>query len=315
MRPTPLGRRSAVLGALALGVPPLPDEPLDESDFLSGGLRIRFRDVPRLHRGAFYPQPARPLDDPGFVWRAGYVHATASPGTPAYVPPGTPWPAFSWLSSERAVYPNADAIAVSGFCPLQAGDDGLALVARPTPPGVVPNIPPGFARDFVSAALNSYPFSQRYGYFEARARVPAGRGLWPAFWLLPVDLSWPPEADVMEVLGQDPRTLYTTVHSRSWPDGTMRGHGTRGADLSAAMHRFGMDWGPERVCFYLDRKRVFSQPTPRDWHKPFYLLLNLGVGGPKSWPGAPDAQTRFPARFVVAEVLAVQRRRYLLDAP
>ena len=71
-------------------------------------------------------------------------------------------------------------------------------------------------RQFTSGVLTTYCiFSQAYGYFEMRARLPAGKGLWPAFWLLPTDQSWPPEIDIMEVLDDNPRKLYGTVHYKS----------------------------------------------------------------------------------------------------
>ena len=131
-------------------------------------------------------------------------------------------------------------------------------------------------------------FSQRYGHFEMRAHLPAGPGFWPAFWLLPEDRTWPPELDVVEVLGHDPCTLWASVHSRE--------HGVRRAtnipvpvaDLSGGFHLYGASWGPEMVRWYLDDVEVASAPTPRDMHKPMYLLMNLAVGGPGSWPGPAD---------------------------
>jgi hypothetical protein len=284
---------------------------LDLSDFLAGGFAATFHEPLSFTPGKVRVQPPRPLTDPSFRWTAGYVHATPAPGTPPYVPAGKPFPAFSWLSSELAVYPNADAVAAAGHSPFRAAGGQLTITADRTPLAMRRLIPQGFAQDYVSGALCSYPFSQTYGYFEMRARIPAGRGLWPAFWMLPVDLSWPPENDVMEVLGNDPSTVFTTVHSRLLSNGTMRGYGTKTVDLSADMHRFGVDWGPERVRYYLDRRLVFSQPTPEDWHAPFYLLANLAVGGPHSWPGAPDERTVFPASFTIAEISAWQRKRYL----
>ena len=143
-----------------------------------------------------------------------------------------------------------------------------------------PLIPDAFAHDYISGAINSYPFSQTYGYFELRGRLPAGRGLWPAFWLMPVDMSWPPEIDVMEVLGQEPTTDF---HHRAFPQAG-KGHLDRvwnkTVDLSADDHLFGVDWGPERIRFYVDRRLVFSEPTPEDCHEPFYIIANLAVGGP-----------------------------------
>ena len=136
------------------------------------------------------------------------------------------------------------------------------MSADRTPSSVRPFIPDKWPKDYISGAIISYPYSQTYGYFELLGRIPAGRGLWPAFWLLPANLSWPPENDVMEVLGDNPDVLYTTMRSTTFTKGMAIGHATHTSDLSFADHRFGVDWGPERVRYYLDRRLVFSQPTP-----------------------------------------------------
>jgi hypothetical protein len=316
-----LSRRMLIAGsALALGgaAPAAPistdgdklGDGLDVSDFIEPHFTARFSELPDFARRVVRPEPPRPLTDPGFEWIAGNIHATRSPGVPDYVKPPRPIPAFSWLSSELAVYPNGDAIAVGGYSPFSIEHDALVITAERTPAAMRPLIPVSFAHDYISGAINSYPFSQTYGYFELRGRLPAGRGLWPAFWLMPVDMSWPPEIDVMEVLGQEPTKIFTTVHSRRLAGGTWIGLGTRTTDLSLGEHLFGVDWGPDRMRFYVDRRLVFSQPTPEDCHKPFYIIANLAVGGPTSWPGAPDPGTSFPAHFRIASIQAWQRSGY-----
>jgi Glycosyl hydrolases family 16 len=283
---------------------------LDTNDFIEQNFAARFTALPDFAAGVVRPRPPMPLTDPTFEWSAGYIHATRSPGVPDYVPRNRPIPAFSWLSSELAVYPNRDAIEQAGYSPFSIVDDALVITADHTPASMLPLIPATFAHDYVSGAINSYPFGQTYGYFELRGRLPAGRGLWPAFWLMPVDMSWPPEIDVMEVLGQEPTRIFTTVHSKMLAKGTMIGFGTKALDLSAGDHLFGVDWGPERIRFYVDRRLVFSQPTPQDCHKPFYIIANLAVGGPTSWPKAPDASTKFPAQFRMASIQVWQRKSY-----
>jgi hypothetical protein len=316
-----LSRRALLAGsALALtgAAPVVPintagdrvGDALDIADFGAPTLDAHFRQVPDFARRLVRPEPPRPLNDPAFEWVAGYIHATRSPGVPDYVPAKRPMPAFSWLSSELAIYPNGDAIAAAGYSPFSVAGGELVITADHTPASMQSLIPPGFSHAYVSGAISSYPFSQTYGYFELRGRVPAGQGLWPAFWLMPVDMSWPPEIDVMEVLGHEPAKVFTTVHSRKFAKGTQIGFGTSTADLSAANHLFGVDWGPERMRFYVDRKLVFTQPTPEDCHKPFYVIANLAVGGPTSWPHAPDATTPFPAHFRIASIQAWQRGRY-----
>ena len=133
--------------------------------------------------------------------------------------------------------------------------------------------------------------TQRYGYFEMRAELPMGKGLWPAFWLLPANGQWPPEIDVMEMLGHAPETYYVSVHAR--PNGQPVNETTAvtASDLTAGFHVFGVSWRPDRIRFYLDDVLVHETATPADMNRPMYMLANLGVGGTDSWPGAAAANT------------------------
>jgi beta-glucanase (GH16 family) len=141
-------------------------------------------------------------------------------------------------------------------------------------------------------------FSQLYGYFEMRAQLPAGAGLWPAFWLLPADHSWPPELDVFEVLGSDPTTAFVGVHSVSTGAHTAVGSAVATADLSEGFHTFGVNWKPDIIQWYIDGVEVAEAPTPDDMHQPMYLIANLAVGGAGSWPGVADPSA-FPATMSI----------------
>jgi beta-glucanase (GH16 family) len=147
-------------------------------------------------------------------------------------------------------------------------------------------------------------FAFTYGYAEVRARVPRGRGLWPAFWLLPAtglpDASPAsrPEIDVMEIVGHLPNVTSMNFHWRT-ADGTTgdRGMSWFGPDFSADWHVFAVDWRPGLLVWYVDgveRWRFTGSTVPAE---PMYLLLNLAVGG--ATPGAPDASTVFPAYLEV----------------
>jgi beta-glucanase (GH16 family) len=95
--------------------------------------------------------------------------------------------------------------------PFVVRDGTLTITARPAPGGAEGML--GGYR-YVSGLITTQPsFAQAYGYFEMRAKLPRGKGIWPAFWLLPADLSWPPELDVMESIG-DPSEVYATAHSK-----------------------------------------------------------------------------------------------------
>ena len=160
--------------------------------------------------------------------------------------------------------------------------------------------------EYTSGAITTFgSFSQAYGYFEIRARLPAGNGLWPAFWLLPADLGWPPEIDVMEHLGEDPSKVYLTYH---WTDaeGAHRAEGDShaGTDYTAGFHTFAVDWRPEVLVWYVDGVERHRVEGPHVTSKPAYLLANLAVGG--TWPVSPDDSTPLPAYYVIDHIRVYQ---------
>jgi beta-glucanase (GH16 family) len=147
-------------------------------------------------------------------------------------------------------------------------------------------------------------FAQRYGHFEMRARLPRGRGLWPAFWLLPADRTWPPEIDVVEMLGHRPDTIHVALH---WKVDGQKGH--KGVpvtvgDVTTGFHDYGVSWRADEIRFFFDGRQIAALPTPPDMHKPMFMVANLAVGGPGSWPGPPDANTEFPARMLIDHIRA-----------
>jgi Glycosyl hydrolases family 16 len=188
--------------------------------------------------------------------------------------------------------PGYDSSALFELAPFSIEKSGLLIQARP-----VPVTRQAFAEHlpYTSGLLTTFhSFSFTYGYVEMRARVPKGKGLWPAFWLLPVDKTWPPEIDVMEVLGQNTGEFYATVHTSANGNDQAVSAKVTTPDLSEDFHVYAVKWTVEEVAWYFDGRRVASAPTPADMHKPMYLLVNLAVGG---WAQPPDASTVFPAEF------------------
>jgi beta-glucanase (GH16 family) len=147
----------------------------------------------------------------------------------------------------------------------------------------------------------------QYGFVEMRARVPAGRGLLPAFWMLPSSHEPKPEIDIMEVLGDEPDVLYAHLHFLdSDGDAQKRFESIRTEDFSADWHVFAINWSRERIIWYLDGVEYWRYENAE--HIPserMYLLINLAVGG--KWPGPPDESTRFPAKFTIDYVRVWQR--------
>ena len=197
--------------------------------------------------------------------------------------------------------------------PFRIRQGVLSIIARPLSSHLRDTLPAG--RQFTSGLISTENlFAQKYGRFEIRAKMPQGRGLWPAFWLLPKFDQWPegiavlPEIDVVEFLGHQPTTLHTTVHSNQSGSLKSRAHEHQSkTDLTAAFHDYAVDWDATEIRWYLDGKQLAVEATPRDLRQPMYLLINLAVGG--NWPGKPDANTRFPAHFMIDRV-----RVYQIDA-
>ncbi|MCC6426539.1 MAG: glycoside hydrolase family 16 protein [Phycisphaerales bacterium] len=139
-------------------------------------------------------------------------------------------------------------------------------------------------------------FAQKFGRIEMRAKLPKTKGIWPAFWTLPAAGQWPPEIDIMELLGHQPYKMYMTHHWGNWPNVQSEHDFFLGPDFSADFHTFRADWHPDRIEYYVDEvmRAKHESNIPQE---PFYIIINTAVGG--DWPGNPDGTTVFPQFFVV----------------
>jgi len=189
--------------------------------------------------------------------------------------------------------------------------------------------PDGVERNYTSARLKTFgKFSQTYGRFEARIKIPDGQGIWPAFWMLGDDIDrvgWPVcgEIDIMENIGKEPAIIHGSIHGPGYIGTTgLEAPYTLSGPLSGPLsgqrrfaddfHIFAIEWDPESVSFYVD-KDVYVRRTRGDlkpgwkwvFDKPFFLILNLAVGG--DWPGSPDSTTVFPQSMLVDYVRVYRR--------
>ncbi|QPQ54975.1 glycoside hydrolase family 16 protein [Allosphingosinicella flava] len=148
----------------------------------------------------------------------------------------------------------------------------------------------------------------QYGYFEVRAKLPCTVGTWPAIWLLPVeqDKGWPDdgEIDIAEHVGFDPGRVHHTLHTATMNHlrGTQRSAQSMVPDACRRFRRYQLLWTPDRIQMGVDDRITFrlSKSAAREWpfDKPYYLILNLAVGG--SWGGREGiADVAFPARMEV----------------
>jgi beta-glucanase (GH16 family) len=203
---------------------------------------------------------------------------------------------------EFYVSPNAG-LPVNPFS-LEGGI--LTISAQPSPAGWGAQLE---QQPYTSGLLTTDgTFAQTYGYFEMRAQVPDGKGLWPAFWLLPSDHSWPPEIDIAEVDGQQPDVLHTVLHSSA----VHASAATTVPDTGAGYHTYGLDWEPATISFFFDGQQVFQTATPADMHKPMYMLIDLAIIAP---PNGPDSSTPFPAQMNVDYVRAFASPNTIAWAP
>jgi beta-glucanase (GH16 family) len=225
-------------------------------------------------------------------------------------PPPGPVPTFAeecngtqidqskWVS-EWGVYFGTDADFMGDMRQISMGGGNCTITAEKklTPSG----------RAWASGLMSTHNrFSQAYGRFEIRAKVPKGRGMWPAFWLLPQSTRHgPPEIDVMEIwanpIGTTPIDASSTSMAVHWgnPGVSYAGMETRwhkGPDFTLDFHTYAVDWRPGSITMFVDgieRGKITSNVPS----VPMYLIVNLAVGS--NWGGRPDATTPSPSRMLI----------------
>lgn len=160
--------------------------------------------------------------------------------------------------------------------------NGILTIAAERTPEDMKQVVGGY--DYTSGILTTHSsFQQTYGYFEIRADMPDDRGTWPAFWLLPADGKWPPELDVVEMRGQEPQTIHTTVHSMETGSRTSQTTATH-VPSTDGFHNYGLLWTKDELVWYFDDVEIARAKTPADMHDPMYMVVNLAVGGTAGRP-------------------------------
>ena len=147
---------------------------------------------------------------------------------------------------------------------------------------------------------------QVYGRWEIRAKLPTSQGMWPAIWLLPTDGSWPPEIDIIELVGKEPNTVHHSFHwgplrdgLKPWDLNQTSTDKVEGMPFGDAFHDFALEWTPDRITWFVNGKPThnFTDKIP---NTPMFLIINSAIGG--FWPGPPGSETTFPEKMEVDRI-------------
>ncbi|HET6305622.1 MAG TPA: glycoside hydrolase family 16 protein [Rhodopila sp.] len=173
-----------------------------------------------------------------------------------------------------------------GVDPFSVNDGSLDITATAgsTQPGL------GYTSGVISTESS---FSQLYGYFQITATLPSGDGYWPAFWLLPSNLSGTQEIDVMEEYGTNPSQYAVSVHS---PAAGLASTTVATPDLTAGSNTYGVYWTPQSISYYFNNQLVAVTPTPADMNTPMFMIANLAVSD------AVSSGTTFPGTMQISSI-------------
>lgn len=204
-------------------------------------------------------------------------------------------PNCGWGNNERQLYTNENQKLKNGFLVITAEkEDEKYTSSRITTKG---------KKEF------------QYGYFEARAKLPVGAGIWPAFWMLGANIDkvgWPKcgEIDILEYVGKEPHTVFTSLHTQDSHGNTINTKKTVIETIEQGFHLYAIDWNPDKIDFYVDNQLVYRfQPdnkTEAVWpyNQPFYFLVNMAIGGNFGGPAVDDSI--FPQEFKIDYIKVYQ---------
>jgi len=167
-----------------------------------------------------------------------------------------------------------------------------------------------FGKSYTSGRLNTGGrVMMTYGRIEARIKLPAGKGLWPAFWMLGVNGNWPDcgEIDIMELAGSRPSVVQGSLHGPDFfgASALSKLFALPAGTFADDFHVFAVEWAPDGIRWFVDdqvyqvRTRESVTSLGKQWvfDNPFFIIVNLAVGG--DYDGPPDASTVFPSQVVV----------------
>lgn len=155
----------------------------------------------------------------------------------------------------------------------------------------------------------------QYGRIEARAKLPLGKGIWPAFWMLGSNISevgWPKcgEIDILEYVGREPNKVFTSLHTQDSYGNTINTKKTEIKEIEEGFHLYAIDWTKDKMEFFVDNQSVyiFSPDIKNEntwpYNQPFYFIINVAVGGNF---GGPEVDEKiFPQEFLIDYIKVYQ---------
>jgi beta-glucanase (GH16 family) len=176
------------------------------------------------------------------------------------------------------------------------------------------------AADYTSASLTTRgKAAWTYGRIEVRAKLPSGRGTWPAIWTLGTNIDrvgWPTcgEIDIMEFVGFDPGVVHANVHTKTYNHAINTGKGDKISipDVSKAFHVYAIEWDAKKIDFFVDHNKYFTfknegkGPAAWPYDKDQYLIINLAIGG--GWGGQKGIDDSiFPPKYLIDYVRVYQK--------
>ena len=192
----------------------------------------------------------------------------------------------------------------------QVRDGKLVITARKEP---LPLAADWGGQRYTSARLVTRGKSEwTYGYFEIRARLPCGKGTWPAIWMLGSRGEWPAggELDILEQVGNQPTRLFSTVHTTAGSGGNGVGAAVQMTDACTSFHTYQMLWTEQEIRFGIDGKTHLTYPNrglgDKQWPfgAPQFLILNIAIGGDL---GGPVDDSIFPVQMEIDHVRVYQK--------
>lgn len=200
-----------------------------------------------------------------------------------------------WGNNEKQIYTNSNHIISNGILTIEIKKENEKYTST--------RITTAKKKEF------------QYGRIEARAKLPVGKGIWPAFWMLGANIKqvgWPKcgEIDILEYVGREPHVAYTSLHTQDSHGNTINTKKTTISEIEEGFHLYAIDWTKDKIVFFIDDIEVYTfAPEIKNentwpFNQPFYIIVNAAVGG--NFGGHEIDTSIFPQKFEIDYIKVYQ---------